>query len=284
MTVINTNTKALYTQAALKISGRDSAVAMEQLSSGKRINGAKDDAAGLAISSRMNQQVKSMNQAIRNAGDAISMIQTAEGATNGITNMLQRMGELAVQAANSTYSDEQRGFLNTEFQQLKDEIIRISATHEWNGLKVLNGAAGAAAVLKLDFQVGVSVDQVIKIELPNFGKAGTITDGVTSTAADLKIATLSGANLAITAIATALDKVSDTRSLMGAVMNRLEHVIDNLTNVSMNTEASRSRIQDADYAAASTELARTQIMQQAATAVLAQANTSQQTVLKLLQG
>lgn len=284
MTVINTNTKALYTQAALKISGRDSAVAMEQLSSGKRINGAKDDAAGLAISSRMNQQVKSMNQAIRNAGDAISMIQTAEGATNGITNMLQRMGELAVQAANSTYSDEQRGFLNTEFQQLKDEIIRISSTHEWNGLKVLNGAAGAAAVLKLDFQVGVSVDQVIKIELPNFGKAGTITDGVTSTAADLKIATLSVANLAITAIATALDKVSDTRSLMGAVMNRLEHVIDNLTNVSMNTEASRSRIQDADYAAASTELARTQIMQQAATAVLAQANTSQQTVLKLLQG
>jgi flagellin len=284
MTVINTNTKALYTQAALKISGRDSAVAMEQLSSGKRINGAKDDAAGLAISSRMNQQVKSMNQAIRNAGDAISMIQTAEGATNGITNMLQRMGELAVQAANSTYSDEQRGFLNTEFQQLKDEIIRISSTHEWNGLKVLNGAAGAAAVLKLDFQVGVSVDQVIKIELPNFGKAGTITDGVTSTAADLKIATLAGANLAITAIATALDKVSDTRSLMGAVMNRLEHVIDNLTNVSMNTEASRSRIQDADYAAASTELARTQIMQQAATAVLAQANTSQQTVLKLLQG
>ena len=284
MTVINTNTKALYTQAALKISGRDSAVAMEQLSSGKRINGAKDDAAGLAISSRMNQQVKSMNQAIRNAGDAISMIQTAEGATNGITNMLQRMGELAVQAANSTYSDEQRGFLNTEFQQLKDEIIRISSTHEWNGLKVLNGAAGAAAVLKLDFQVGVSVDQVIKIELPNFGKAGTITDGVTSTAADLKIATLSVANLAITAIATALDKVSDTRSLMGAVMNRLEHVIDNLTNVSMNTEASRSRIQDADYAAASTELARTQIMQQAATAVLAQAITSQQTVLKLLQG
>lgn len=284
MTVINTNTKALYTQAALKISGRDSAVAMEQLSSGKRINGAKDDAAGLAISSRMNQQVKSMNQAIRNAGDAISMIQTAEGATNGITNMLQRMGELAVQAANSTYSDEQRGFLNTEFQQLKDEIIRISSTHEWNGLKVLNGAAGAAAVLKLDFQVGVSVDQVIKIELPNFGKAGTITDGVTSDTANLKIATLAGANSAITAIATALDKVSDTRSLMGAVMNRLEHVIDNLTNVSMNTEASRSRIQDADYAAASTELARTQIMQQAATAVLAQANTSQQTVLKLLQG
>jgi flagellin len=132
--------------------------------------------------------------------------------------------------------------------------------------------------------VGVSSDQVINIELPNFGKDGTITNGVTAKATDLKIDTLTGANSAITAIATSLDKVSDTRSLMGAVMNRLEHVIDNLTNVSMNTEASRSRIQDADYAAASTELARTQIMQQAATAVLAQANTSQQTVLKLLQG
>lgn len=283
MTVINTNTKALYTQSALKISGREGAVAMEQLSTGKRINGAKDDAAGLAIASRMNQQVKSMNQAIRNAGDAISMIQTAEGATNGITNMLQRMSELAVQAANSTYSDEQRGFLNTEFQQLKSEIIRIAETHEWNGLKVLNGAGGVTK-LKLDFQVGAAVDQVISIEIPNFGKTGNITDGVTSTAAALKIDTLSGANSAITAISTALDKVSDTRSLMGAVMNRLEHVIDNLTNVSMNTEASRSQIQDADYAAASTELARTQIMQQAATAVLAQANTSQQTVLKLLQG
>ena len=283
MTVINTNTKALYTQSALKISGREGAVAMEQLSTGKRINGAKDDAAGLAIASRMNQQVKSMNQAIRNAGDAISMIQTAEGATNGITNMLQRMSELAVQAANSTYSDEQRGFLNTEFQQLKSEIIRIAGTHEWNGLKVLNGAGGVTK-LKLDFQVGAAVDQVISIEIPNFGKTGDITDGVTSDAAALKIDTLTGANSAITAISTALDKVSDTRSLMGAVMNRLEHVIDNLTNVSMNTEASRSQIQDADYAAASTELARTQIMQQAATAVLAQANTSQQTVLKLLQG
>ena len=121
MTVINTNVKALYTQSALKISGRENSVAMEQLSTGKRINGAKDDAAGLAIASRMTQQIKSMNQAVRNAGDAISMIQTAEGATNGITDMLQRMSELSIQAANAAYSDDQRGFLNTEFQQLKEE-------------------------------------------------------------------------------------------------------------------------------------------------------------------
>ena len=279
MTVINTNVKALYTQSALKISGRENSVAMEQLSTGKRINGAKDDAAGLAISSR------SMNQAIRNAGDAISMIQTAEGATNGITDMLQRMSEISIQAANATYSDDQRGFLNTEFQQLKDEIKRISETHEWNGFQILRGKDGAnAEKLNLNFQVGPNSNHVITIDLPNFGANGDITDGVTSVAADSKIDTVANANTAIAAITTALDKVSNTRSLMGAVMNRLEHVMDNLTNVSMNAEASRSQIQDADYASASTELARTQIMQQAATAILAQANTSQQTVLKLLQG
>ena len=285
MTVINTNVKALYTQSALKISGRESSVAMEQLSTGKRINGAKDDAAGLAIASRMTQQIKSMNQAIRNAGDAISMIQTAEGATNGITNMLQRMSELAVQSANATYSEDQRGYLDTEFQQLKEEIVRIANTHEWNGFKVLKGNDGAdATVLKLNFQVGPNSDQVIEIKLPNFGENGDITKNVTSPGVDSNLKTVASANTAITSISAALDKVSNTRSLMGAVMNRLEHVIDNLTNVSMNAEASRSQIQDADYAAASTELARTQIMQQAATAVLAQANTSQQTVLKLLQG
>jgi flagellin len=285
MTVINTNVKALYTQSALKISGRENSVAMEQLSTGKRINGAKDDAAGLAISSRMTQQIKSMNQAIRNAGDAISMIQTAEGATNGITDMLQRMSEISIQAANATYSDDQRGFLNTEFQQLKDEIKRISETHEWNGFQILRGKDGAnTEKLNLNFQVGPNSNHVITIDLPNFGANGDITDGVTSVAADSKIDTVANANTAIAAITTALDKVSNTRSLMGAVMNRLEHVMDNLTNVSMNAEASRSQIQDADYASASTELARTQIMQQAATAILAQANTSQQTVLKLLQG
>jgi len=285
MTVINTNVKALYTQSALKISGRENSVAMEQLSTGKRINGAKDDAAGLAISSRMTQQIKSMNQAIRNAGDAISMIQTAEGATNGITDMLQRMSEISIQAANATYSDDQRGFLNTEFQQLKEEIKRISETHEWNGFQILRGKDGANAdKLNLNFQVGPNSNQVITIDLPNVGANGDITDGVTSVAADSKIDTVANANTAIAAITMALDKVSNTRSLMGAVMNRLEHVMDNLTNVSMNAEASRSQIQDADYASASTELARTQIMQQAATAILAQANTSQQTVLKLLQG
>jgi flagellin len=142
MTVINTNVKALYTQAALRTSNRDSQVAMQQLSTGKRINSSKDDAAGLAIAARMTQNIQGLKQAVRNAGDAISMIQTAEGATQEITVMLQRMSELAVQASNSTYSDEQRGYLDQEFQQLKQEIVRISDTHEWNGFPILNGKAG----------------------------------------------------------------------------------------------------------------------------------------------
>lgn len=143
MTVINTNIKALYTQAALKESNRASQVAMQQLSTGKRINSSKDDAAGLAIAARMTQNIQGMNQSIRNSGDAISLIQVAEGATNEITAMLQRMSELAVQSSNSTYSTEQRGYLDQEFQQLKQEIVRISETHQWNGFPILNGKVSA---------------------------------------------------------------------------------------------------------------------------------------------
>ena len=555
MTVINTNIKALYTQSALKSSERASQTAMQQLSTGKRINSSKDDAAGLAIAARMTQNIKGMNQAIRNSGDAISLIQVAEGATNEITFMLQRMSELAVQSSNSTYSTEQRGYLDQEFQQLKQEIVRISETHEWNGFPILNGKAGTqvgwpttttqarSAVLlgsepkvlnsgdleievinaqgnkeafaiprsdieeytltdtsntfattsskgasaisianainsqvgltgvnakansavisatkttvsdtpiytdlyvngvkvsmslsstqtvgerrkfvidsinaktdshgviagdsgnggltlktidgrnlsvwydgdlvegsefglgantatastpagvtglktplngtkpdlnsvtvaastvygtvslnsnsaftvrpgenarsmggneplerdfanfsalglrpetvnpknigRLSFQVGPSPDQLIHIDFADFGKDGDITGAITSDRAPTNILTVQAANDVTQSVNKSLDKIAQTRASMGAVMNRLEHVIDNLTNVVMNSEASRSQIEDADYAKASTELARTQIMQQAATAVLAQANTSQQSVLKLLQG
>ena len=154
MTVINTNIKALYTQSALKQSERAGQTAMDQLSTGKRINSSKDDAAGLAIAARMTQNIKGMNQSIRNSGDAISMIQTAEGATQEITSMLVRMSELAVQASNSTYSADQRGYLNEEFQQLKSEIIRISEVHEWNGFPILNGKAGTpVGTPKIDTKV-----------------------------------------------------------------------------------------------------------------------------------
>ncbi len=317
MTVINTNVKALFTQAAMKLNERGTMKAMSELSTGKRINSAKDDAAGLAIAARMTQQIQGLNQGIRNAGDAIAMIQTTEGATENVTTMLLRCSELAMQAANDTYSDVQRGFLNNEFDQLKQEINRMAETHEWNGFKILAGAAdGTIHVpgssgsannkvgslpdkLDLQFQVGDSASQRISISLPNFTENGTITRAVFYTDYDptatvspgtqltgglvpTNISTVDGAQAVIQQVKLAMDKVSESRSMMGAAMNRLEHVVDNLTNVSMNSSASRSQIEDADYAKASTDLAKSQIMQQAATAVLAQANTSQQTVLKLL--
>ena len=288
MSVINTNVKALYTQAALKTTEAGSLRAMQQLSTGKRINSAKDDAAGLAIAARMTQQIEGLNQGIRNAGDAVAMIQTTEGATESITTMLLRISELAMQAANDTYSDTQRGFLNNEFTQLKQEINRMSKTHEWNGFKILAGAnrlGTAVEPLSLYFQIGDAADQRIQVNLPNFSEAGTVTNLVfkkKDSNADSSISTVAGAQEVLDLAKMALDKVSESRSMMGAAMNRLEHVIANLTNVSMNSSASRSQIQDADYATASTALAKSQIMEQAATAVLAQANTSQQTVLKLL--
>jgi len=174
MTVINTNVKALYTQSALKMSNRDSQVAMQQLSTGKRINSSKDDAAGLAIAARMNQNIQGLKQSIRNAGDAISMIQTAEGATQEITTMLQRMSELAVQSANSTYSSDQRSYLDQEFQQLKQEIVRVSEVHEWNGFPILNGKAG--------IPVGTPKIQTTEREAVAAGSTGKVLK-----AGDLKI-------------------------------------------------------------------------------------------------
>ncbi|MFY8081110.1 MAG: flagellin [Limnohabitans sp.] len=289
MSVINTNVKALYTQAALKTTEAGSLRAMQQLSTGKRINSAKDDAAGLAIAARMTQQIEGLNQGIRNAGDAVAMIQTTEGATESITTMLLRISELAMQAANDTYSDTQRGFLDNEFDQLKQEINRMTKTHEWNGFKILAGADGTGnnvAPLSLYFQIGDAADQRILVDLPNFSEKGTVTNLVfkrkDSTTVDSSISTVEGAQEVLDLAKQSLDKVSESRSMMGAAMNRLEHVVANLTNVSMNSAASRSQIEDADYATASTALAKSQIMEQAATAVLAQANTSQQTVLKLL--
>jgi flagellin len=316
MTVINTNVKALFTQASLKLTERASMKSMQELSTGKRINSAKDDAAGLAIAARMTQQIEGLNQGIRNAGDAVAMIQTTEGATQNVTTMLLRISELAMQAANDTYSNVQRGFLNNEFAQLKDEINRMAKTHEWNGFKILAGVADGdnrVAVngstpntpqdvgslrdpLQLYFQVGDAASQSITVSLPNFTDKGNITraiffsdyavdalDAVTTEGtAATSITTVQGAQTVIARCKLVLDKVSESRSMMGAIMNRLEHVVDNLTNVSMNSAASRSQIEDADYAKASTDLAKSQIMSQAATAVLAQANTSQQTVLKLL--
>jgi len=415
MTVINTNVSSLNAQAALASNARGLNKAMQQLSTGKRISSAADDAAGLAISTRLTAQIKGLNQAVRNGNDAISLVQIAEGASVEITNMLQRMRELAVQSANDTNTDGDRSFLDLEFQQLKTEINRIGSTVQWNGVNVLDGSfANNTGTFK--FQVGANANQVISLKIGDFrsnkntdlvvsvdttdlanpvfdlndngGQSGlnglfdpqdnqalvgttvtlsaagrqvqyTITsddimdiadpanpdlaeniadklqaklkdeldkaygsgvyevtvpstkDGTISVAyasgatpsgsngaiqASIKVAAgdLSGidnesidtqgnSNSAILAIDDALDVVNSERAKMGATINRLQYAVDNLTNVSTRSSEARSRIEDTDYAQSTMELAKRQIIQQAATAMLAQANQQPQQVLTLLK-
>ena len=411
MSVINTNSKSIIAQNSLTVNNRSMTKAMEQLSTGKRINSAADDAAGLAISSKMTSQIKGLNQAVRNANDGISMLQTADGAMVEVTNMLQRMRELAVQSSTDTNTQDDRTYLDNEFQQLKNEIDRIAENTEWNGSKILNenvnlGSGAANAPRQVQFQVGANADQTIDVTFKKFDFAssasgvttssaqvelGALADGAAATAAVVTIGgtaltftkttdftalaanptsanittfaselqtairgrsgyegisvsstgevltiedtagrsisafSLTGAtaanvvftaaagsnptgsseadsvfsgnaaihslvitdkansNSSITALDFAIKAVNTERSTFGAAINRLTYAADNLTNVSQNTSASRSRVLDTDYALATTELARTQIISQAATAMLAQANQAPQSVLSLLR-
>lgn len=408
MTVINTNATATLTANSLARNERAMGQSMERLSTGLRINSAADDAAGLAISSKLTSQVRGLDQAQRNANDAISMIQTADGAAIEIDNMLQRMREVAVQAANDTNTTSDISNLNIEFAALADEIDRIVNATEWNGMSILDGDSGTSG--SFDFQIGANDSQTLTVDFSDFNLAagstaqvgasavtavqgtqtialGTITDGATYNAGDTftfagTTITLSAGTQSISSIATDFDTaldaagysaagtgttltitqavgadwasplavsfngtgsapatpttaigtsgvtaaaavtaVADTkpmasnlsgalsangtitattddivttldaaiagvasqRATFGAAINRLEYTVDNLANVSQNTEASRSRIQDANYAAETTELARTQIIQQAGTAMLSQANQQAQSVLALLK-
>jgi flagellin len=276
MSVINTNVNATLTQNAIIKNERAMSKAMEQLSTGKRINSASDDAAGLAISSRMTAQINGLGQAVRNANDAISLVQTADGALVEVTSMLQRMRELAVQSASDTNVTADRTALEQEFGQLRDEIERIAQNTQWNGADILDGTIGTAGLLK--FQVGANATQTISITLDNFDNTDVMSGVSAST-----IATQAGSDSAVTALDTVIGLVNTERSKMGATINQLQYAADNLLNVKSNAEASRSRVEDTDYAAATTELARTQIIQQAATAMLAQANQIPQTVLALLK-
>jgi len=394
MSVINTNVKALVAQNSLNVNNRTMSKTMEQLSTGKRINGAADDAAGLAISTKMTSQIRGLNQAVRNANDGISLIQTAEGALNEITNMLQRMRQLAVQSANDTNTGSDREALNAEFGQLRDEINRIGNNTQFNGMNILDQSFDDDSGT-FSFQVGANASQTIKIDIGNFRtlnpteataevsvktagsaavaadvdagisaadavareveltfggtlKAGevislkvgagdftytvleddtpstvatavaalTMPNGITAAASAGKVTFTqdagtgfevtssiagagpapglaminegniedrAGADSAIVSIDSALAFVSEGRANMGAIINRLNYAADNLANVSMNASASRSRIEDTDYAQATTDLARSQIIQQAATAMLAQANQQPAAVLSLLQ-
>ena len=391
MSVINTNVKSLVAQNALTVNNRSLSTSMEQLSTGKRINSAQDDAAGFAIAQKMTAQIRGLNQAVRNAGDAISLVQTAEGALVEVNNMLQRMRELSVQSATDSNVATDKQALHNEFNQLRLEINRVATNTQWNGRNILdqgytgNGAANPGLY---KFQVGANANQTIDLTIGNYttnsttqnttaavatttsasgpshgtpaaqvstltiagtptiGDAITVTVGdksfthkvvpgagavqtVTEIAAAINtglgsvtgitttanagvltftatatgtpfaisssqggllggirtsdISTQSGANSAISALDTAISTVNTGRAEMGATMNRLQYASDNLANISTNTSASRSRIEDTDYATATTELARSQIIQQAATAMLAQANQSGQSVLALLK-
>jgi flagellin len=286
MAVVNTNIGASVAQAALMRNERALNTAMEQLSTGKKINSAGDNASGLAISTRLTSQIRGLDTAIRNANDAMSMVNTAEGALDEITAMMQRMRELAVQSGTGTTAAADRTYLNSEYVALRNEIDRIADNTQWNGRNILDGSAGASVGKStVAFQVGVNEKQTISTSFGNVNN----TDGHMSALASTRLsaATIASAvtvaSNAITRLDNTISDVSAQRATFGAISNRLTHAVDNLTNVKTNTEASRSRIMDTDYAAATSELARTQIIQQAGTAMLAQANQLPQTVLALLQ-
>ncbi len=270
MSVINTNVSALYSQNALKTNARSMNTAMEQLSTGSRVNSAKDDAAGLAIGQNMTTMIRGLNMAVRNLNDAVNMMQTAEGAMIEQSNMLQRMRELAVQSASGTYSDTQRSYLNTEFMALNSQIGSIASQSTWNGTNLMN-ATGT-----FSFQSGAASGQTISVVVTSMGTAslGVSTASISSTsAAAASIATLD----------TAMNSINSQRATIGASINQMAYAADNLTNVSANTTASRSTIMDTDYAQATTQLAKNQIIQQAATAMLAQANQQPASVMALLK-
>jgi flagellin len=384
MATINTNMSANIAANSMTRNERSMSSTMERLSTGLRINSAKDDAAGLAISSKMTSQINGLNQAVRNANDAISMIQVAEGAMKEVTNMFQRMRELAVQAISDSNTTSDRTALNNEYKQLSAEVQRVAENTQWNGTNILDGAR-----TQTTFQIGANASQTIAVNFGDLGTNNTIgatlaggtaesssTDGPTATfaiddvavgdvisfntdqgnyvtitldadnvaalngstddgvtasgtltgtaAGTLTVAITGGnlvvsganedtgnlavtltdvtvsrghhapvavtditsstnANSALGVLDAAITNVNSTRAGLGASMSRLEYASDNLQNVAQNTASARSRVMDADYAAETTELARTQIIQQASTAMLAQANQSQQAVLSLLR-
>jgi flagellin len=322
MTVINTNTSSMIARDAINRNDRAMATTMERLSTGKRINSAKDDAAGLAISDRMNSQVSGLNMAVRNANDAISLLQTVDGAAQEISNMLNRMYELAVQANTGTYTATDRTALDLEFGALISQIQDIAEQTEWNGNSIMDDSFSTTGTSnantdQLSVQLGAEATQVMYVRIKDWRPTiaeDDIFDNATDTGRDgidsansaygaqgadaslyfddgtvdedtdrIVITSQAAAAIAITLVGNAIEGAAAERAQYGAYMSRLQHAADNLQNVSTNTSASLSRIADADYATETTELARTQIISQASTAMLAQANQVKQTVLSLLQ-
>ena len=310
MSVINTNVSALYSQNAMKTNARAMNTVMEQLSTGTRVNSAKDDAAGLAIGQNMTSQIRGLNQAVRNLNDGINMVQTAEGAMIEQSNMLQRMRELAVQAMNGTYSNVQRGYLDKEFQALSVQVGKIASDTKWNDQTLLDASQtqdGTAGTFK--YQAGQNAGQTVVVTINAMtltglainAQAAFSTPAVSAGAADVygniatasiaaqsialpDIGTASRATATVALVSAALETINSQRAQLGAAINRMAYAADNLTNISANTTQSRSNIMDTDYALATTQLAKAQIIQQAATAMLAQANQQPQGVMALLKG
>ena len=285
--VINTNVASLNAQRSLTASGAELKTAMERLSSGKQINSAADDAAGFAIAERMTAQIRGLNMATKNASDGLSMIATIENATKDVTDMLHRIRELAVQAANDTNSSTDRGYLQQEVNSLLDEINRVAEQTVYNGATVLDGSrdsneSGSAQSIQVGTDAGQSISfDVRSIKTGDLGLTG-YSDGDGGTA-NVSVLSASAASDALAKISSAIEQVAGGRAELGAVANRLEYTVSNLMNVAEYTTAARSRIEDADFAAESARLAKAQVLQQTGTAMLAQANASQQLALSLFR-
>ncbi|MEO3879234.1 flagellin N-terminal helical domain-containing protein [Rheinheimera fenheensis] len=271
---VNTNTSSLNAQRQLFNSGNALDTAFKRLSSGFRINSAADDAAGLQISNRLTSQINGLDQAARNANDGISLAQVAEGAMDEITNSLQRIRTLAIQSQNGINSSADRAALQKEVAQLKLEISRVASTTQFGTQSLLAGGFSAT------FLVGANAGQNIDIRLSRSGGYGTSSLGL----ADLSVSSVGGASAALALIDSAIGIIDGTRADLGAIQNRFQATIRNLTNISENVAGARSRIRDTDFAKETAELTRTQILQQTSTTVLAQANQRPQAALSLLQG
>lgn len=272
---INTNVSSIAAQRSLSINTRESQETLSKMSSGTRITKAADDAAGLAISEKLKSQIRSSQQANRNANDGISMVQTAEGGLDEVSSMLTRLRELSIQAASDTVGDTERGFTNMEYQNLKQEIERISQVTEFNGTKLLNGEGG-----QLDFQIGTRNDEFqdriqYDTQVVNATMSGLGIDEIT-------VASKDGAQGALSVIDQAIEKVSGQRAELGAIQNRLTSTSKNLETSVENLSAANSRIRDVDYAQATAQNAKNNILSQAGTSVLAQANAQGQNALRLI--
>ncbi|MFC7499887.1 flagellin [Enterovirga sp. GCM10030262] len=274
MTVINTNTSALRAQNGSRVANNQLQTAMERLSTGKRINSAKDDAAGLAIASSMSSQIRGMNQGIRNSNDGISMAQTAEGALSEVGNMLQRIRELAVQASSGTYSADDKTNLQAEVTELQSQITSILDNTEFNGIKLFDGTAGTSGTVTI--QTGANASDTVDLDFSDI--SGDYTDALA-----VDVTSLAAAGADLDTLSDALAATATTRAELGASQSRLDSTVNNLSSNVANLSDARSRIEDTDFSSETTELAKAQVLSQASTAMLAQANQSAQSVLSLLR-